>query len=92
VTRPWTGYIRKCGSILGSSKRSSSSPVFRLALWSTQPPIQYVTQVSFPGAKQLKHEADHSPTSSAKVKKYWSYTFSPPYAFMPNLLLLVSSA
>jgi hypothetical protein len=44
------------------------SRVFRLALWSTQPPIQYVTKVLFPGAKQLKDEADHSPTSSAKVK------------------------
>ena len=27
-------------------------------------------------------EADHSPPTGAKVKNYWSYTFSPPYAFV----------
>jgi hypothetical protein len=46
------------------------SRVFRLALWSTQPSIQYVTQVLSSGAKQLKHEADHSPISSAEGKNY----------------------
>jgi hypothetical protein len=45
-------------------------PLFRLALWSIQPPIQYVTQVLSSGAKQVKHDADHSSTSSAKVKNY----------------------
>jgi hypothetical protein len=28
--------------------------------------------------KQLGHEADHSPPSSAKVKNVWSYTSTPP--------------
>jgi hypothetical protein len=34
------------------------------------------------GVKQLGHEADHSPTSSVKVKNAWSYTTIPPYIFM----------
>jgi hypothetical protein len=28
------------------------------------------------------HEADHSPPTSAKVKKTWIYTSTPPYFFM----------
>jgi hypothetical protein len=28
------------------------------------------------------HDADHSPPASAKVKKMWIYTSTPPYAFM----------
>jgi hypothetical protein len=35
---------------------------------------------SFPGVKQLSREADNSPQTSAKVKKIWIYTFTPPYA------------
>jgi hypothetical protein len=31
----------------------------------------------FPQGNQLKHEANHSPPSSAKVKKAWSYTSTP---------------
>jgi hypothetical protein len=27
-------------------------------------------------------EADHSPPTSAEVKKMWIYIFTPPYAFM----------
>jgi hypothetical protein len=38
-------------------------------------PIQWV-----PGALSLGREADHSPPTSAEVKKMWIYT--PPYAFM----------
>jgi len=33
---------------------------------------------SFPGINQPGHEADHLPLSSAKVKKAWSYTSTPP--------------
>jgi hypothetical protein len=36
---------------------------------------------SFPGVKRQGREADHSPPSSAKVKKMWIYTCTPPYAF-----------
>jgi hypothetical protein len=38
---------------------------------------------SFPhGVKRQGREADHSPPSSAEVKKTWVYTSAPPYVFM----------
>jgi hypothetical protein len=52
----------------------------RLALGSTQPPIQWV-----PGVKRPLLEAGHSPPTSAEVKKMWMYTCMPPYAFMTVL-------
>jgi hypothetical protein len=36
---------------------------------------------SFPGVKRPVREADHSPPTSADVKKIWVYTSTPPYAF-----------
>jgi hypothetical protein len=36
---------------------------------------------SFPGVKRQRREADHSPPSSAEVKKMWIYTSTPPYVF-----------
>jgi hypothetical protein len=43
--------------------------VFRTALEPTQPPIQWVPGALSLQVKQLGHEADHSPLSSAKVKE-----------------------
>jgi hypothetical protein len=37
---------------------------------------------SFPGVKRPGREADHSPPTSAEVKKMWTYTSTPPYVFM----------
>jgi hypothetical protein len=37
---------------------------------------------SFPGVKRSGREADHSPLTSAEVKKTWVYTSTPPYAFL----------
>jgi hypothetical protein len=54
----------------------------RPALGSTQPPIQRVLGALSPGVKRPGRQADHSPPTSAKVKKMWIYTFTPPYAFM----------
>jgi hypothetical protein len=34
------------------------------------------------GVKRPGREADHSPPTTAKVKKMWIYTATPPYAFM----------
>jgi hypothetical protein len=48
----------------------------RPALGSTQPPIKWV-----PGVKRQGREADHSPPTSAEVKKMWIYTSTPPYVF-----------
>jgi hypothetical protein len=41
----------------------------RLALGTTQPPIQWVPGDLLPGVKRLGHKADHSPPTSAEVKK-----------------------
>jgi len=40
----------------------------RPGLGPTQPPIQWVLGALSSGVKQLEHEADHTPLSSAKVK------------------------
>jgi hypothetical protein len=37
---------------------------------------------SFPGVMRQGREADHSPPTSAEVKKTWIYTSTPPYVFM----------
>jgi hypothetical protein len=44
----------------------------------------------FPRVKQQGHEADHSPPTSAEVKKTWIYTFTPTYTIMA--WCLISSA
>jgi hypothetical protein len=35
-----------------------------------------------PEVKRQGREADHSPPTSAEVKKMWIYTTTPPYVFM----------
>jgi hypothetical protein len=52
--------------------------VSRTALGPTQPPIQGVPGAPSVGVKWPECEADHSPTSSAKIKNEWSYTSTPP--------------
>jgi hypothetical protein len=49
----------------------------RPALERTQIPIQWVPRALSLGAKRPGREADHSPPSSAEVKKSWSYTSIP---------------
>jgi hypothetical protein len=51
------------------SRIFSSSTSSRLALGSTQPPIQWVTGAVSPGIKRPGSEADCSPPVSAEVKK-----------------------
>jgi hypothetical protein len=43
-----------------------------------QPPIQWVPGALSLGVKGPRREADHSPPSSAEVKKAWSYASTPP--------------
>jgi hypothetical protein len=50
----------------------------RPALGATQLPIQWVPGALSLGVKQLWHEADHSPPSSAEVENAWSYISIPP--------------
>jgi hypothetical protein len=47
----------------------------RTALGSTQPPIQWVPGSPFLGVKRSGSEADHSPPSSAEVKRH-NFTFT----------------
>jgi hypothetical protein len=61
----------------GRVKNFHFSIASRPALGSTQPPLKWV-----PGVKREGREADHSPPTSAEVKKMWIYTSTPPYVFM----------
>jgi hypothetical protein len=54
----------------------------RLALGSTQPPIQWVPGALSPVVKRQGREADHSLPTTAEFKKMWIYTSTPSYAFM----------
>jgi len=47
-------------------------------------PASYPVGIRAPslGLKWLGHEADHSPSSSIKVKNAWSYNSTPPYVCM----------
>jgi hypothetical protein len=49
----------------------------RPALRSTQPPIQWVPAALSPGVKRSGREVDHSPPTSAEVKRMWIYTSTP---------------
>jgi hypothetical protein len=55
---------------------------FSPAIGPTQPPIQWVSEAVSSGIKRPGREADHSPPTSAEVKKTWIYTFTPPHVFM----------
>jgi hypothetical protein len=46
-------------------------PTSRPALGPTQPHIWWVSGALSPGVKRPGHDADHSPPSSAEVKKTW---------------------
>jgi hypothetical protein len=50
--------------------------------------INFVLWVFYPGVKQPGHEDDHSPPSTAQVKKMWSYSSTPPYVFMAFCLIM----
>jgi hypothetical protein len=47
-----------------------------------QTPILWVPGALSPGVKRPGREADHSPPTSAEVKKMWIYASTPPYVFM----------
>jgi hypothetical protein len=76
------GRPRGRSSSPGRVKNVLFSKSSRLALGSTQPPIQWVSGLFPPRVKRPGHAVDHSPPASAKVKKMWIYTSIPPYAFM----------
>jgi hypothetical protein len=55
---------------------------------STQPPIQWVLGTLSPEVKLQRCEADHSPKTTAEVKKMWIYTPILSYIFMAAIDLL----
>jgi hypothetical protein len=57
---------------------TSSSP----ALGPTQPPVKWVLGAVSLGVKRPGREADHSPQTTAEVKKIWMYLSTLPYVFM----------
>jgi hypothetical protein len=59
----------------------------QLALRCTQPSIQCIPEALSPGVKRPGREADHSPPTSAEVKKIWIYTSTSTYAFMSLCLI-----
>jgi hypothetical protein len=67
--------------------RIFSSPDRPDRLRSTQPPIQRVPGALSPGVKRSGREVDHSPPTSAEVKKMWIYTSISPYVFMTLCLI-----
>jgi hypothetical protein len=54
----------------------------RQALGLTQHPMQWVSRALSPGLKQQRHEAGHSPWTSAEVKKTWIVYIHSLYTFM----------
>jgi hypothetical protein len=76
------GQLRGRSSSPGREKNFLFSMLSRPVLGPTQLPIQWEPGGAVPpGVKQPEREADHSPLTSAEVKKTWIYTSSPPYAF-----------
>jgi hypothetical protein len=66
-------------SIPGRGKTFLFSTASRSALGPTQPPIQWVPGALSLGVKQLGHDADHTPPSSAKVKNGEAILHSPTH-------------
>jgi hypothetical protein len=66
----------------GRVKNFLFSTSSRSALGSTQPRIQWVTEVLSLGVKWPGREANRSPLASAEVKKMWICTSTPWYAYM----------
>jgi hypothetical protein len=63
-------------------KNLLSSTSSRPVLGPTQPPIQWIPGTFSLEVKRQQGDADHSPPTSAEVKKTWVYTSTPPYVFM----------
>jgi hypothetical protein len=63
--------------------RILTSPYRSDGLWGPPNLLFYGHRWLFPpGVKRQGREPDHSPPTSAEVKKTWIYTSTPPYTFM----------
>jgi hypothetical protein len=72
------GRPRGRSSSPGRVKNFLFSTSSRPALGPIQPPIQWAPGALSPGVKRQGREDDHSPPTSAEVKKMWIYTSTPP--------------
>jgi hypothetical protein len=81
-----TGYgLDDCGGLNSSPGRVKNFLLFtssRLSLRSIEITIQWKSGAFSPGVKRLGLEADHTPPTSAEVKKMSIYTSNAPYAFI----------
>jgi hypothetical protein len=59
-----------------------TSPCRPDRLWGSPNLLKNGYRGSFPGVKRHEREADHSPPTSAEVKKMWIYASTPSYVFM----------
>jgi hypothetical protein len=75
------GRPRGRSSSPGKVKNFLLSTLSRPTLVFTQPPIQWVPGALSSRVKRPGRESDHSPPTSAEVKKMWIYTSTPPYAY-----------
>ena len=66
----------------GGEKFSSSAKLPHRLWFLPSLLLRTVTAALSPAVKQLGHEANHSPPSSAEVKNERSCTSTPPYAFI----------
>jgi hypothetical protein len=78
----WAGRPRGRSSSPVRGKNFHFSMSSRQAMGPNQPPIQWVLGALSPEVKRPGREADHSPPTSAVVKKRWVYTSTPPYISM----------
>jgi hypothetical protein len=71
------GRSRRRSSSPGGDKNFHFSMSSRLALGSTQPPIQWVLDALSLVLKRPGRESNYSPPASAEVKKTWVYASTP---------------
>jgi hypothetical protein len=82
ATGLWVGRPKGRSSSPGMVKNFLFSTSSIPALGPTKNPIQWVPGAFSLGVKRPGSKADHTPPTSAEVKKMWIYTSTPPYPFM----------
>jgi hypothetical protein len=72
---------------IGFNVPSLCAEIANFELRLTQPPIQWVSWALSPRVKRQAHGADHTPSTSAEVKKTRIYTSTAPCVFMAQCLI-----
>jgi hypothetical protein len=80
--RDWLRAGRPRGRSSGGGKNFYFSMSSRPALGVQPTSYPMGTGALSPGVKRQGREADHSPPTSAEMKKMWIYTSTPTYVFM----------